>query len=328
MKKKILGLLIVCILICTGCFNSNKDVVESFKNTVEKLDSYKINGILEIINNENTYEYDVEVTYKKNDMFKVDLKNKTNDHQQIILKNVEGVYVLTPSLNKSFKFQSDWPYNNSQSYLLQNILNDIENDDEKKIEQKENETIITTKVNYTNNKKLVKQKIYFDNDFNIKKVEVLNSEDIVKIRMNFSNIDIDIKIDDEYFNLDKNMNSTTTTTISTNTLESALYPMYMPENTYLQNEEKVSTEAGERIILTFAGDNPFMLIEETIDLNNDSIIPVYGEIELLNDTIGYISDGVASWISNGIEYYAVSETMNNSELLEVVNSISAIPVGK
>jgi len=327
MKKIFLSVLLMLLLVCTGCFNNNKDVVESFKNTVEKLKSYKVNGTLEIINNENIYTYDVEATYKKNDMFKVDLKNKTNEHQQVILKNEEGVFVLTPSLNKSFKFQSDWPYNNSQSYLLQNILNDIENDDERKIENKEDMTIITTKVNYSNNKKLVKQKIYFDDQFNLKKVEVYNSDDIVKIRMTFSDIDINIKLDDEYFDLDKNMN-TTKTTITDDKLDTALYPMYMPDNTYLQNEEKVSTESGERIILTFAGDNPFLLIEETIDMSNDDIIPVYGEIELLNDTIGYVSDGVASWISNGIEYYAVSETLDNSELLEVVNSISVIPVGK
>ena len=327
MKKIFLSLLSILLLVCTGCFNDNKNVVEKFKNDVESLKSYKVNGILEIINNENTYTYDVEATYKKNDMFKVDLKNKTNEHQQIILKNEEGVYVLTPSLNKSFKFQSDWPYNNSQSYLLQNILNDIENDDDKKIEEKDGMTIVTTKVNYSNNKKLVKQKIYFDEKFNLKKVEVYNSDDIIKIRMTFSSIDMNSKIDKEYFDLDKNMN-TTKTTIADKTLESALYPMYMPDNTYLQNEEKVSTEAGERIILTFAGDNPFLLIQETIDINDNEVLPVYGEIELLNDTIGYVSDGVASWISNGIEYYAVSETMDNSELLEVVNSISAIPVGK
>ena len=118
------------------------------------------------------------------------------------------------------------------------------------------------------------------------------------------------------------------TMLTEDKLETVLYPMYIPNNTYLENEEKVSTETGERVILTFAGENPFMLIEETIDLNNENTIPVYGEIELLNDTVGYISNGVASWISNGIEYYAVSETMDNSELLEVVNSISAIPVGK
>ena len=34
------------------------------------------------------------------------------DGEQIILKNDEGVYVLSPNLNKSFKFQSKRPYNN------------------------------------------------------------------------------------------------------------------------------------------------------------------------------------------------------------------------
>ena len=145
--------------------------------------------------------------------------------------------------------------------------------------------------------------------------------------MTFSNVDVNTKIDDKEFELSESM-KTQETMLTEDKLETVLYPMYMPNNTYLQNEEKVSTETGERVILTFAGENPFMLIEETIDLNNDNIIPVYGEIELLNDTIGYMSNGVASWISNGIEYYAVSETMDNSELLEVVNSISAIPVGK
>jgi len=42
---------------------------------------------------------------KKKDMYKVSLTNKANNHEQIILKNNDGVYVLTPSLNKSFKFQ-------------------------------------------------------------------------------------------------------------------------------------------------------------------------------------------------------------------------------
>ena len=327
MKKTILILISMILVLITGCFNKNKDVIKTFKDEVENMKSYRINGTLEIMNNENSYTYDAKILYKKNDKFKVDLKNKTNEHQQIILKNEDGVYVLTPSLNKSFKFQSDWPYNNSQSYLLQNLLNDIENDDDKKIEQKDDVTIVTTKVNYSNNKKLVKQKIYFNKNFDIQKVEVCNEEDIVKIRMTFSNVDANVKIDDKEFELSESM-KTQETMLTEDKLETVLYPMYIPNNTYLENEEKVSTETGERVILTFAGENPFMLIEETIDLNNENTIPVYGEIELLNDTVGYISNGVASWISNGIEYYAVSETMDNSELLEVVNSISAIPVGK
>ena len=148
------------IFLITGCFGKNKnDVIGNFKKEVNKMNSYYITGDLKIYNNEDNYTYDVEVSYKKDDNFRVSLKNKTNDHEQIILKNKEGVYILTPSLNKSFKFQSEWPYNNSQSYLLQTILTDIENEDDPKVETEGDYRIVKTKVMYSNNTELKNQKI-------------------------------------------------------------------------------------------------------------------------------------------------------------------------
>lgn len=70
--------------------------------------------------------------------------------------------VLTPSLNKSFKFESEWPYNNSQVYLLQSVVNDINNDKALSFEEKDDRYVFTTSVNYPNNRSLVKQMIYFD----------------------------------------------------------------------------------------------------------------------------------------------------------------------
>lgn len=51
--------------------------------------------------------------------------NKANEHKQIILRNNDGLYVITPSLNKSFKFESTWPDNSSQSYILSSLIKDI-----------------------------------------------------------------------------------------------------------------------------------------------------------------------------------------------------------
>ena len=55
-------------------------------------------------------------------------ETKQIENNQFYYKKVKllRVRVLTPSLNKSFKFQSDWPYNNSQVYLLQTLLSDIQ----------------------------------------------------------------------------------------------------------------------------------------------------------------------------------------------------------
>lgn len=327
MKKICLTFLIVILFTITGC-GKNDDIIKTIKNKIEKSKSYELEGELEITNNENTYKYDVEVSYKKDDNFRVMLKNKINDHEQIILKNKSGVFVLTPSLNKSFKFQSEWPYNNSQSYLLQNIINDIENDNNKKIEKNDKGYVIIVGANYTNNKELTIQKIYVNLKGEIQKVEVLNKDNIVKIKMNFKKIKYNSKIDNNIFDLISNMKQNDKTTISLSEIEDIIYPMYVPENTYLENEERVSLNNGERVILTFAGDKPFTIIEETAEYDNGETKEVYGDVELLMDVFGYIDDGLASWISNGIEYYAVSENLNDDELLKIVNSISVIPVGK
>jgi len=317
------------VFLMTGCFGrGKKDVIKELEKKVDGLNSYYIKGELEIINNEDNYTYDVEVSYKKEDNFKVDLINKTNNHEQIILKNSEGVYLLTPSLNKSFKFQSDWPYNNSQIYLLQTLIKDIKNDEEKTIEETENGYKITTNVNYANNRNLTKQYIYTDKNANITSVEIVNNNNIIKMKMKFTKIDLGATYKDDYFDLNKNMkNVETESTIKT--IEDIIYPMYMPENTYLKSQDTINLDDGERVILTFAGEKPFTLIEQTVSVTDDyEMTMVYGDPEILLDTIGSITDNSVSFISNGIEYYAVSEVLDQKQLLEVVNSISVLPVGK
>ncbi len=328
MKKIILWCLVVfSAFLLAGCGKGNKDVVKELNNKINKSKSYYITGELEIINNEDTYTYDAEVSYRAENQFKVLLKNKTNGHEQIILRNDEGVYVLTPSLNKSFKFQSEWPYNGSQSYLLQLLIKDINDDGDKTIENTEEGYIITTKVNYSNNEELTKQKIYVNKDNNITKVEVLDNNEKVKIRMNFANIDLNATFDDNYFKLENSM-KTSSTDETVSSIDEIIFPMYVPDNTYLSKQDKVFLNDGERVILTFAGDKPFTLVQETVKENTGLNVISTGELEMISDSVGYVSDSAISWISNGIEYYISSSALTQKELLSVAKSMSVMPVGK
>lgn len=105
--------------------------------------------------------------------------------------------------------------------------------------------------------------------------------------------------------------------------------MYIPTNTYLSNKEKVSKDDGERLILTFDGDNPFMLIEETVTYEKEHlIVPTYGELEVMASTVAIVNDNSVNWIDNNIEYYVVSDKLSKSELLNIARSISVLPVSK
>ena len=53
--------------------------------------------------------------------------------------------------------------------------------------------------------------------------------------------------------------------------------MYLPSGTYLSDEESVSKDDGNRVILTFAGESPFILVEEAVSKSDEmEVIPVYG----------------------------------------------------
>ena len=351
--KKIIVFTIFCLVLITGCGkNSEKSVLKNFEKKINDAKSYRIRGVLNITNNDEIYNYDVNVSYKKSENYKISLINKSNNHEQIILKNKDSVYVVTPSLNKSFKFQSDWPNNNSQIYLLKSLLDDIKNDKNRTFEVKNNLYIFTTSVNYPNNNKLSKQNIKIDKNYTLKEVEVLDEAGVIQMCMKFNEIDFNADFDNDYFELnkiidnnvdkEKNIDSKDSDnsvdnesdnknekSITSGSIDDVIFPLYIPVGTTLTNQEKVSKVNGERVILTFDGEKPFLLIEETANVEKDfSVIPTYGEPFVMADSIGALTNNSLSWTSDGIEYYLVSDAMSQLELIEIANSISSIPTMK
>lgn len=378
--KKIIVLAIGLMLFVTGCGSkSEEDLIAKFEKNVSNSKSYTLKGNMEILSNEETFTYSIEANYLQDDFYKVTLVNQTNNHEQIILKNNDGVYVVTRALNKSFKFQSEWPSNSSQSYILSSLVKDIKSDENKVLEEQDKNYVIKTAVNYPNNSSLTYQKIYFDKDMNLEKVEVYDKEDIVNIKVVFSSIDLKSGLKEEDFLLEdlidmnaetkedstnnenknnnqedntSNNNETNTTeenttnetsnntttnenenideeceneecdTKSSNILDSIIYPLYIPSETYLSNSEEIDTDEGNRMILTFAGDKNFVLIEEVASVASDfEIIPVYGDPIMLSDTIAAKSANSMYWTSDNVSYYLTSNDLSTEEMVTIAESL-------
>lgn len=373
--KKLAVLAIVLMLFITGCgAKSDEDLIGKFEKSVNNSKSYTLKGNMEILSNEETFTYSIEANYLEGDYYKVILVNQTNNHEQIILKNTDGVYVVTRALNKSFKFQSQWPNNSSQSYILSSLLNDIKNDENVSIEELDKNYVIKSVVNYPNNSNLTYQKIYFDKDMNLEKVEVYDSEDIVNIKVVFSSVDLKSGLNEDDFLLEDlidmnakteeenkseepNKDSETKTesntesdtqpnaentnsndpkqesennectneecdTKSSNILDSIIYPLYIPSETYLSNSEEIDTDEGNRMILTFAGDKNFVLIEEVASVASEfEIIPVYGDPIMLSDTIAAKSANSMYWTSDNVSYYLTSTDLSTEEMVTIAESL-------
>lgn len=321
MKKILILLCCVFLVACSKSKNALKDISKIINDS----SSYYLDGTLEVVNNDESSFYNVKVAYKKDNLFKVSLINQVNNHEQIILRNSDGVYVLTPSIGKSFKFQSDWPYNNSQVYLLQTLLKDI-NNNEYKYSETNDGYLFVTNVNYSNDKSLVKQEILFDKNYLIKNVNVYDNNDSIKMKMSFKNVDMDKKYDDGYFSLEENMKNVNKDEV-TASLKDIVYPMYVPSDTYLTNKEIIETDNGKRVILTFTGAKPFTFVQENLTITDVTLL-IDGEFVLLNDVIGNLSTNEVSWINNGIEYYITSEVLSQNEMVEIAKSVGLLAVSK
>lgn len=330
--KKIFVLLLAVVFVLSGCGKKEEKVIDKFKKTMENTDAYHLKAVMDISNDEDTFNYDVEVYYMKDDFYKVLLKNNVNEHEQVILKNTDGVFVVTPNLNKSFKFQSDWPNSSSQSYLLTAILDDINKEEEKVLEKEDDYYVTKVAVNYPNNVELKYMKVYFDNDGNIKMVKVFNTEDLVRINVEFKDIDYKAKLSESDFALNTVIDENCCgTEEETTKLEDIIYPLYIPTDTYLKSKETIATDNGDRVILTFAGDKNFVLVEEASKINKEfEIIPVYGEPLMLSNSVGAMSANSLTWSTNNVDYYLTSNDLTNSEMLTVAHSLTVtnMNVGK
>ncbi len=332
--KKIFLVLISCILL-VGCGKKSDNIIADVETTINGLSNYHLIGDLTIANNEDKYNYSVDVTYLKGNYYRVSLVNKENNHEQIILKNEEGVYVVTPSLNKSFKFQSEWPTNSSQSYILETILKDITEDAERNIVSKDDTYEITSKVNYPNNTDLKTQIVTIGKDKLPSKVVVKNSKGLDSITMVITKIDTKTKYEKKYFALANNIkepsnDSNANNTISTSSkVDDIVYPMYLPNGTKYSGEEVVTTSGSERVILTYTGVKPFILIEENAKASKaHETTAVSGEVAQYGNVLGVMTESSLNWNENGREYYLIGDTLTKEELLQIASSTATVAVTK
>ena len=282
---------------------------------------------MDIVSNEELYQYNVIVDHKKDDNYKASLKNKESGHEQIILKNKSGVYIVTPDLNKSFKFQSDWPFNSSQAYILESLLKDFENDSNIVFEEKDEKYYLSSTVNYPNNTDLVSQKVTFNKDMIPELVEVYDKNGNVSITFKISKIEFGSDLDNSYFEVEESASEDCCE--ATGKLNEVVYPMYLPMGTKFKSEETVKTDNSERVILTFTGDKSFILIEEASKSpENFEVTTTSGELVFYENVLGNLNNSSLNWTMNGKDYYIIGNNLSNEEMLKVAASTSAVSLTK
>ncbi|MDR6227575.1 outer membrane lipoprotein-sorting protein [Desmospora profundinema] len=329
------AVLLLVSVVLAGCGEKTPEqIVSDLSKRSEKMESYKSKGTMTINSGTAPQEYEVEVWYKKPHYYRVSLTNTKKDVTQILLRNDDGVFVLTPHLEKSFRFQSDWPENSGQVYLYESLLSSIIDDSARKVTPAEKSYQFEVAANYSQNQSLVKQQIWMDHKYNPQKVQVLNDEEKVMVEVQFESFEADASFDKDAFNMERNMTGYAGRSVPTLAEEkeaaddkpdnslAVFTPDYIPEGYKAADETTVETPDGPAVITRYQGENPFTLTQKQ-PVSVEASAPAYGKPVDLGYTVGILleMDGKKrlSWMYEGTELELIGE-LPEEELLKVAQS--------
>ena len=318
----ICSILIVSIFIISGCNKGTKSV-EDFPELVSELESYKVSGKLYSMFPTGTKESLITVYYQKPDKYRVEIDNSTNGDKQIILKNNEGVFVLVPALNKSFKIKSAWPINSSYPYLLQSLSKDFVNDENKTIKEENNNIVVEMNTKMFENSAVTKQKVLFSKDTKLPtEVQVFDEKQNLVSRFVFLNFEENIEIKEDLFQKDPTMTSNYETYSDLEYQRVNTYPTYYPTNTELKDEKVLRKDEVKTVIMNYHGEVCYTIVEQYVFKNEQEKTDyVDGDIYILGDSVAVVNSNNITFISGGIEYYIASNELSVLEMAKMGNSL-------
>lgn len=329
-------MLIATSLVACGTKDS-KEIVSDLSKRSEDMESYISHGKMTIQTGQEPQEYEVEVWYKKPHYYRVALKNLKKDIVQILLKNDDGVYVLTPHLKKSFRFQSDWPASSGQVYLYQTILASIIDDQKRRFQAGDKEYQFEVEAKYTLNQNFFIQRIWLDRDLYPKRVDVLNKDREVMVKMEFDRFKADASFDKDAFDMQRNLNSMPDQ--SQQTMAKAkgteqkqkpvetLTPAYIPQESRLVDEQTIESPNGPVVIMRYKGEKSFTLTQRHPQAIEASL-PIFGKPMELEQTIGVLlemdQNKRLTWTQNGTDFELLGN-LTTEEMVRIANSLENVP---
>ncbi|SEO67241.1 DUF4367 domain-containing protein [Paenibacillus sp. OV219] len=209
MRRRIsfLAVIMLCLTaVLAGCGTKDAEsVVKDLDKTLNGLGSYHGKGTMILHTGQQPLEYQVDVSYQKPQYYRIALTNAKKDITQIVLRNDEGVFVLTPRLNKVFRFQSDWPANQGQVYLYQTLVQSILLDNSRTFAVDKDAYVFDVMANYQNGS-LARQKIWLNkSDYAPSKVEVSDANAAVMVEVKFDSFEFGSKLEKSVFDTQSNM---------------------------------------------------------------------------------------------------------------------------
>ncbi|MEK4701418.1 outer membrane lipoprotein carrier protein LolA [Solibacillus sp. FSL R7-0668] len=326
MNIRLLVVVAFCIFLAACGKVTQEEVIEDVNKKWNDPKGYELTASMEVRTGNEPRIYDVNVWHTKPDFYRVSVNPQGETEQQLIVRNEEGVFVVTPALRKTHKFQSEWPKQNSQGYLIGALAEDLLADKNVVMTEDEENFIFELATRNVDRTALPVQQISINKKTMLPtKVSVLDGELQEQVVIQFKDINLGAHHKAEEYAVEKfseNEEKKAASADIVNTEFKVYYPTVDWAHTKLTDEYEVQDNGSSRVILTFEGEKPYTMMQQPINYN-ESMLPVFstGDPADLGDTIGAITEHSIQWDKDGMSFFIASTKLTKEELLEVAASV-------
>lgn len=337
--------------VVAGCgVPGGKSVNQKIEAQSQKLENqnYQSEAKMTVQMDNNVQTYYVEVSYESPETYKIALGNQDKQIHQIIVHNPNGMFIVSPSLGKVFRFNGNWAENQGQIYLYDQLLADIAKNQSLKPKKADGTYTFHLPVTPASDT-ISTQKVVLDSKtLQPKTVSLLDKEGKAAVTLEYTSFKTGVTFQKSDFdphalvgsgssgskttmagNTSNAQGGSQTSASSSSTTSAQSFGYILPKTMYGTKMTSIMQPSPTSAILRFGGDHSYTLEEwrPTKGYSADpgaSLLDMYGVPAMYT-----LADDVNSltWLDNGVEFSVVSNDLNLQQLQNI--AISTIgQVGK
>jgi outer membrane lipoprotein-sorting protein len=318
-----LGLIGVFVAGCGP--TSEKSVASKLETHAQNLDAtnYKSVATMTVQMGDSAQSYYVETWYDSPNQYRIALGDANKNIHQIIVHNANGMFVVSPSLGKVFRFNGNWAQNQGHIYLYDQTLQQIASAKDVKMSKSGSDYSFEMPVQPASDV-VVRQRVQMDaKTFKPQTVTLLDKDSHAVVTLTYKSFDTNVSFKNEDFNPESliSQGKPTKATMSTEGDSSVGYidadgkAIGSTLSTVL---EKSKTDT----MLRYSGEHGFTLEEfrpgSGVDglPNSSSVVDLYGVPAI------YTGDAAHQliWMNNGVEFALTSNNLTLDQMKSVALS--------
>ncbi|MCL6632619.1 MAG: outer membrane lipoprotein carrier protein LolA [Alicyclobacillus herbarius] len=313
------------LALATGCGSpTQKSVNAKLQSQIQTLSekNYKSTATMTVQMDNGVQTYYIETWYDGPDVYLIKLGDDEKNINQVIVKNKTGMFIVSPSLQKVFRFNGNWAQNQGHIYLYDQILQQIVSGG--KVSMKHTGDAWTFDMPVTPKNDVVsRERVTIDpKTLNPRQVILYDEENKAMVTIKFTEFKTGVRFNESDFNPQKIAASGTKQAMAE--ISDSDFGYVRPDITGLGDrlDGLIDTKNQDTVILRYGGPHAFTLTEQR-PTTGDSGLADAQLVDLFGVPALYDGSGASKrliWLHDGVQFGLASQDLSLAQMEQLAIS--------